>query len=91
MMSDDNTIRADDLVMVSKPKQCCGATSNLGRIFTVAKVVTDYSVCGDCGHVNEVTELATENAAYGFQTAILSKIKPLPESVDVSECEVVEV
>jgi len=51
-------IKPGDLVMVVKPRPCCGGLTNLGLTFTVGKIVRDSLRCR-CGVITHSDPIAT--------------------------------
>ncbi len=43
-----NDIKAGDLVMVVRPRTCCGNCDALGSVFTVSNIEQSLAVCNDC-------------------------------------------
>lgn len=80
-----SAIRPGDLVMVVKPKPCCG-NGALGFVFVVERIGRFPGACDDCGHRS--TALA---AAFGEDEAVyvfrLKRIDPLPAEDEVERVE----
>ena len=81
------SIKAGDLVVVTRPQPCCGDDEGVGSIYRVQKVETIRSVfCGKCKRkIADNMPIAFEyrNAgslvSIGYSVPRLTRIDPLPE------------
>jgi len=78
-------IKAGDLVMVVKPKPCCGRTGAIGRTYTVSLIETCEAGCGACGKSLRITMVSGLNHDEGFCITQLKKIPPLTEPESILE------
>ena len=70
-----NNIKAGDLVVVVKPRLCCGDQSSIGGIFVVGKFI-QRSSCGKCGVQSGL--FATVKGSYKHcEVQRLKRIPPL--------------
>lgn len=82
------TIKKGDLVMVVRPRKCCGNSSGLGRIFTLIEITREPLMCAYCGHIDDVAVACLSGDVYG-DAANLKKIDPpadgdsLPTRADI--------
>lgn len=74
------TIKAGDLVMVVKPRVCCGNASGVGTIFRVSSKKPDATFCLDCGFFTDDMR-SFVGSPYGSSCEIsrLKKIDPPAE------------
>jgi hypothetical protein len=80
-------IKAGDLVMVVKPRICCGNGISIGKIFT-AGIVTDSSIRCNCGHVSfDIHKHVADGSGKYCEISRLIKIDPpaLPETITHDE------
>ena len=71
-------IKVGDLVMVVKPKSCCGNDKALGKTFVATAIVNETTVC-DCGtyYTGLHVEMGTETfRAAGVRAYRCIKIDP---------------
>lgn len=92
MKTDNEPIVKGDLVVVIRGTPCCNNTRHLGKIFTVAGIMTNGDTkCSRCfKNLGDIDILCTErinNYAAGFARSMLKKVKPLSEleSFEVTE------
>lgn len=81
------SIKAGDLVVVTRPTPCCGDASGLGDIYRVQSIETTdgYHYCGKCfNHIGDGITIAWRNkhltGGFGYSLSRLTRIDPLPES-----------
>lgn len=73
-----NDIQVGDLVMVVKPKICCGLSGGIGKIFRVSGFFP-HSRCGSCGKTIEQKFALLNGEFSGAFVVRLKKIPPLTE------------
>jgi hypothetical protein len=79
----DETIRVGDLVMVVKPKACCGSASCLGAIHRVTGFY-DSCVCVECERHDFDIKVALVDGKWDCRPlSVLKKINPPPVESDV--------
>lgn len=98
MKTDNEPIVKGDLVVVIRGTPCCNNTRHLGKIFTVAGIMTNGDTkCSRCfKNLGDIDILCTErinNHAAGFARSMLKKVKPLSEleSYEVKEESVLHI
>jgi hypothetical protein len=77
------SIKVGDLVMIVKPKACCGK-GKLGYVFTVHQIDNTWGRCVDCGYRDDGVPHAVTADGFGIDLERLIKIdRPaLPESLE---------
>lgn len=76
------TIKAGDLVMVVRPKQCCGDAALVGQVFVVGQTFRTEGQCYQCG-ARWVDIYATRQPNEWLPTYCLIRIDPPAEPVSV--------
>lgn len=77
-------IKVGDLVMVVKPRECCGDASTVGLIFVVKEIKSSFTRCPICGNsgseIRVISDIKVNNGR-NFHPLItrLKKIQPLSE------------
>lgn len=72
-------IKVGDLVMVVKPKSCCGDDKAVGKVFTAKAVVNEKTYCDVCGalytgiHIENGNETSSQA---GVRAYMCIKIDP---------------
>ncbi len=71
-------IEVGDLVIIVKPKQCCGDAQGLGKIFRVIKIKHQAAGarCVRCKSVRPSMTIAMRGVKHGAE---MSRIKKLPD------------
>lgn len=70
-----------DLVMVVKPKYCCGYDGALGRILRVTSLIPGYGIttCVQCGHRRDASGDVELDSGSWAQKSRLRLIPPLQD------------
>ena len=77
MRKRDETIRPGDLVMVVRPRLCCGNTEGIGKIYVAQDVGKRLLVCGSCKSRGwEIIATFNSTATFGALPSRLKKIHP---------------
>ena len=81
------TFKPGDLVMIVKPKRCCGYDGALGHMFTVTSVtpVFSYTTCTQCGDRRKSGNEVELNGESWAQTFRLRLIPPLQDDIAIEE------
>ena len=79
----NDEIKVGDLVMVVKPKTCCGSPKSIGRIHTVTGFY-EICQCDACGYINHTTCAMVDGKHEARPLSVLKKINPPPikESIE---------
>ena len=81
MTERDEIIRAGDLVMVVRPRLCCGNTEGIGKIYVAQDVGKYLLVCGSCK--SRGWEIIATLGAAAVRGAVLARLKKIhPPSID---------
>jgi len=75
-------IKAGDLVMVVKPRQCCGSSHAIGKVFLVVSVGIETVNCSICGKEEKMVVARVSTGLMG-DISRLKKIPPLSDLEDV--------
>lgn len=77
MSERDETIRAGDLVMIVRPRLCCGNTEGIGKIYVAQYVGKRFLLCPSCKSRSWKIIAAIDSAAtFGASPRRLKKIHP---------------
>jgi len=70
-------LKPGDLVMIVKPRECCGSTNTLGAIRTVSdRLPSDEAMCRTCGFISKTEGYIPLNDNTVCESSRLKKIEP---------------
>lgn len=75
-------MKVGDLVVVQKPRPCCGSTHSMGRIFIVVAMRRTSGHCAICDGGVSFTTAASANGETWYEVSRLRVIPPFPELID---------
>ena len=77
-------ISVGDLVMVVKPKGCCGNTNSIGKIFTISDIQEGDNYCRSCNSIRNSldAEVGVDNWK---EVKTLKRIPPLSELESIDQ------
>lgn len=70
------TIKAGDLVMVTRPTICCGSAYGIGMVFTAGDIKEGIGLCMHCGKNQVGAATSIPNSTNRCATYRLTKIDP---------------
>ncbi len=74
------SIKAGDLVVVTRPLPCCGIDLHIGDIHRVQRLFIDNGECAYCGKHYALVDFAGMTTGNNLPIFMLRRIDPLPES-----------